>query len=241
MRSRTATVLRIGGELAIIVVGVLIALSADSARESMQERRAEQRHLEALHDDLNESINLLAASDSSRQRIFTALERLLNEDLDATPADSVTRWVYDGLFQIASFEPRLTALADLENANQLSLLTPAVRRGIAELNRQLIHLGRLEDDFYRSQQTMIDPYLVRETPLTPILAVADSLPIDARIAASPDWSGLQAREARNAMAFKLSLGKLATTRRVLLRDHMETLQGLVGQRLQELDGGWEGA
>lgn len=237
MRSTTATILRVGGELAVIVVGVLIALTADSARESVQERRAERRHLEALHDDLVESVAILEASDSSRQRIFGSLELLLNEDLDAAPADSVSRWVYDGMFQIASFEPRLTALADLENANQLSLLTPSVRRGIAELNRQLVQLGGLEDDFIRSQQGMIDPYLVRATPLTPILAAADSLPVDARLPDPSDWSGLRTREARNAMTFKLSLGKLATTRRVLLREHMVVLQGLISERLRQLGGG----
>lgn len=229
--------LRIAGEPAIIVVGILVALTADAWLETRKEREAEVRHLEALQDDIIESIDLLDTSEESRERVFWSLVRLLEDDLDAAPVDSVSRWVYDGMFQIASFEPRLTALADLENADQLTLLTPDVRRGIAELNRYLGELSRIEEDFARSQQGMMDPYLVRETPLAPILAVADSLPLSMRLPARSDWSSLRTTGARNAMAFKLSLGKLVTRYRSDLRARMEGPSGTVGRRLDALGAG----
>ena len=231
---RLALVSRAATELPIIVVGVLIALTADAWFAGRKDREAEARHLIALHEDLVESTRLLEESNDVRTRLFASLVQLSEVDLAATPGDSVSRWVYDGLFLMGSFEPRLTALRELESTDQLQLLTPEVRRAIAELNRRLSDWDRVENDFLRSQQSLVDPYLVRVTPLAPILALADSLPLSARLPTTPDWSGLETVEAQNAIAFKLSLGKLAMRYRTAVSAQFDTLRVLVDARLADL-------
>lgn len=229
--------LRLGGELVVIVVGVLIALSADGWVELRQERQAEIGHLRALHEDLVTSAELLQESNDGRTRLFASLTRLAEEDLTTAPTDSVSRWIYLGLFTLQNYEPQLSAVADLQNSDQLRLLTSEVRRSIAELNRILQDLERLRADFTASQQRLIDPYLIERLPLAEILAVADSLPLSVRLPTSPNWSGLLTDQLRNAIAFKLSLGKLETARRVQLADQIDLLLGQIDTRMNELGEG----
>ena len=229
--------LRLCGELVVIVVGVLIALSADAWLEGRQDRGAEVRHLQALQEDLVDSRTVLEESNRQRTRLFSALVRLAEEDLSATPPDTVARWVYDGLFSVESFEPQLTALVDLQNSDQLRLLTPAVRREIAELDRLVDELERVEADFLTSQQDLLDPYLVEHMPLAAILAVADSLPLSVQLPVNQDWSSLGRDEVRNALAFKLSLGKIATEFRRQIGEQIATLVDMIEERLEELGYG----
>ncbi len=228
---------RLGAELAVIVAGVLIALSADAWWDRRQERETEIRHLRALHEDLLGSLALLKESNQGRARLFAALERLAAGDLANASPDSVSGWVHVGLFQLENYEPQLTALVDIQASDQLRVLTPEVRRGIAELSRVIREHGRLQDDVIASQQNLLDPYLVERVPLAEILAVADSLPLSMRLPAEPDWSVLETDQLRNAIAFKLSLGKLATNRRIELERQMVLLRGLVEERLNELGRG----
>ena len=231
---------RLGGELLVIVVGVLIALSTDTWIQTQQDRDSEGRHLVALLEDLRETVGALETSNDEREAIFDALTQLAGRDLDTVPPDSISRWVYGGLFLMGSFRPQLTAIRDIQSSDQLRLLTPAIRREIAEVDRATANLDQVEDDFTRSQQALVDPYLVERTPLASILAVADSLPLSPRPLTSADWRNLQTDQLRNAIAFKLSLGRVAAGRRRELSVQLGTLMRGVEARLEELGLGLEG-
>ena len=229
-----ARVARLAGEFLIIVVGVLVALSADTWIQSQQERQSEGAYLQALREDLVETRLSLQESNAERDRIFNALTQLANSDLGVEPPDSVAEWVYTGLFLIGSFRPQLAALSDIQTADQVRLLTPEVRREIAELDRALVELAGVEDDFTRSQQSLLDPYLVARTPLVSILAAADSLPLPSRSLSEADWRALPREELLNAIAFKMSLGKVAAGFRTALGQQLERLGYAVDARLEEL-------
>ena len=232
-----STLLRLSGELIVIVIGVLIALSADAWFDERQERGAEVRHLEALREDIVATQGILAESNEGRDRLSAALVRLSVGDLGAVPPDSASRWVYAGLFSLENFEPRLTALTDLQNSDQLRVLTPDVRRDLAELDRVLDELQRVRDDLITSQQNLLDPYLVANVPLAPVLTLADSLPLATRLPARPDWSALETAQLQNAIAFKLSLIKLDASRRVELAEQLSGLVEVIEARLVELGRG----
>ena len=236
-REWSITALRLGGELMVIVGGVLIALSADAWLEGRQDRGAEIRHLQALREDLLDTQVTLGESNGKRMLLFSSLVRLSEEELAGVAPDSVARWVYDGAFSIASFEPQLTALSDLQSSDQFRLLTPQIRREVAELERLLGALGRVEADFVSTQQNLLDPYLVERLPLAEILAVADSLPLSARLSSAPDWSALQDEQIRNALAFKLSLGKVATGFRGQIAGQIDELLVMINARLGDLGSG----
>lgn len=232
-----STLLRLSGELVVIVAGVLIALSADTWFDERQERGAEVRHLEALREDIVATQAIMARSNEGRDRSSRALVRLAQGDLGAVPPDSAGRWVYEGLFSLDNFEPRLTALTDLQNSDQLRVLTPEVRRDLAELNRILDELERIRDDLITSQQNLLDPYLVANVPLAPVLTLADSLPLETSLPARPDWSALETTQLRNAIAFKLSLIKLDGLRRAELAEQLSRLVEVIDVRLVELGPG----
>jgi hypothetical protein len=225
---------RVATELLVIIVGVLVALSADAWLQSRQDRQAEVRHLQALREDVEGSKILLQDSNRNRARLFASLVHLVDDDLDRVPGDSVARWVYQGLFLVAGYEPRLAALRDLQTSDQLRVLAPQVRRGIAELDRRLGELERVEDDFTRSQQGLVDPYLVARVPLAPILTTADSLPLSIEQVSTGGWASLRTQELRNAIAFKLSLGKVAGQRRDALLEQFDSLLSVIDLRLSDL-------
>lgn len=227
---------RLGAELLVIVVGVLIALSADAWWDQRQDRQAEVRHLTSLREDLKESLLLLDESDRSRASMMDALAHISSEDLDRVPVDSVAQWVYVGLFSLFNYAPQLTALADLRSSDQLRVLTPEVRRGIADLDRRMADHERLQADLTTSQQGVLDPYLVDHLPLAAILAVADTLPLTVRLAATPDWSSLRSTQLRNAIAFKLSLAKDSGRYRATLAQSMRSVIDLIDERLIDLVG-----
>ena len=191
----------------------------------------------ALHGDLVQSEGILAESDAQRARLLYSLERLLVEDLNSVPADSVSLWVYDGFWIIGTFAPRLSSLRDLQTSGEVSILSAEVRIGLAGLDQSLDELTSLEDDLTRSQQGLLDPYVTERMPLAPILAAADSLPIPDSLSETPDWSSLLTAQARNLMAFKLSLGKIGAQRRQRFRDELAALIEVLAGRLEELGHG----
>jgi hypothetical protein len=227
---------RLGAELLVIILGVMIALSADAWLQARNERSEEARHLQALREDFSESLKLLDAWHDEREVLSSALVSLLERDLDVVPVDSVGLWVYQGLWNIGTYEPRVTALRDLESTGELRLLSTDIRRAISEFNRRLGHLERLELDFIASQQGLVDPYLVTELRLAPILAMSDSLPISERLSAGVTWPELESSEARSLIAFKLSLAKVGTGRRERLAEQLDDLVTLIDDRLAVLGG-----
>ena len=226
---------RLFAEFIVIILGVLIALAADTWRESRQEVADAERHLYALRDDMAESVTTLRSWRATRDSMEYSLVQLLEMDLSAAPPDAVSARLYQGLFMIGNYEPRLASMRDLEATGEVRLLSPEIRLGLAELGQRLGDFQKLEDDLIESQQGLIDPFLAREFPLAAVLREADALPISARSTTTRDWEPLTSDHARSLMAFKLSLMKIGTERGSALEEQMLELLGLIEDRVSELD------
>ena len=232
MKPWKAQALRVSGELVVIVVGVLIALSADAWRESLLERRSEARHLRALREDVQESLQLLEESNAGFGALQSSLVRLLDEDLSDAAPDSVSQWVFTGLYQLYLYEPRLTAIRDLETSNQLQILQPAVRAGIAELTRRVAELDGAQADFATSQSGLFDPFLVTATPLASLLNLSADYPVSMSMPHDVDWGPLRTAEAENLIALKLSLARRGTRVRSSVHEQLDSLLSIVEERLE---------
>lgn len=232
---RSATWARLGAEFVVIVLGVLIALWADALMQARQDREIEARYLAMLLEDVGESERLLAESNATRERMFAALGKVADSDLTGVSSDSIGRWVYDGLVLVGSFEPQFTALQDIRSSDQLRLLPASVRREVAELDRDMEFLSRMEDDLLRTQQQLVDPYLVEHTPLAGLLTDVDRLPLAPSPVSPADWVDLQTPELRNAIALKLSLGQIAAERRDAVSSALAELATEVQARLDEIN------
>ena len=196
----------------------------------------ERMPLLALSEDFTESRTLLIDWQEQRAELSAALLNLMERDLNDVSSDSVGRWIFDGLWEMGAYEPPLTALRDIETSGEIRLLTPEIRRAIAEFNRHLSHHMTVEADFTTSQQGLVDPYLVSRLPLAPILAVSDTLSISERLAPRQDWIALRSDEARSLMAFKLSLANVAKDRGEQLLEQVEFLLRVIDERLMVLGG-----
>ena len=77
MDTRPAGVIRLGGELVVIVVGVLIALWADGWVAEQSARRVEATRVEALRANLTETIARLALARLEADEAGDALRAMI--------------------------------------------------------------------------------------------------------------------------------------------------------------------
>ena len=73
MRNRAG---RVGAELLIVVLGVLLALAADGWRETAAERRGEAEYLDRLNQDLSATVSALDETQERFARVIAAARRL---------------------------------------------------------------------------------------------------------------------------------------------------------------------
>jgi hypothetical protein len=83
---------RFGGELFVIVLGVLIALWVDSWREARQERTLQTDLLESLRSEVQSNVRNLEGSIVQQQRILASMRRLMTVQRNtpvSVPPDSL--------------------------------------------------------------------------------------------------------------------------------------------------------
>ncbi|MDH3732769.1 MAG: hypothetical protein OEU54_04510 [Gemmatimonadota bacterium] len=222
-------------ELVIVVVGVLIALSADSWMQSRRDRADERDHLVAVRADVVESVRLLDEADADRVFQVHSLSRLLEGSAVSAPTDSVALWVREGLFDIGVYTPRLSALGDLEASGELQLIrSPELRRSLAALRTALEAVKVVESDYTVSQQGMLDPFLTSSVALAGALLASADFRLSARGGLDLSWVAPPSPELANLIAFKLVLGGQARVRRDQLRREFQRVVELVDERLAEL-------
>jgi hypothetical protein len=138
MSADTRTI-RLGAvrEVLIIVLGVLIALGAESVWSSRQDRERERDHLAALAADLDETesrLNVAIRDDSVSSERARHMWRILSGLRDASP-DSL--WAL-GAINYSEYSPQLTALDVLIETGEIALVRSSeVRSGIVRLRAQV--------------------------------------------------------------------------------------------------------
>jgi hypothetical protein len=195
---------RVFGEMLVIVVGVLIALTADSWLQHQKDKTAEIEHLVALSAEFGESLEFLRAAVVLKESQIADLVRLLNHRVTDLPQDSIEGLAHNGVYVTGGYVPVLSALRDVQSSGDLRLLDDAkIRRGLATLSANLENVMRSYDEYVIYHQTVLDPYIATELPIVGMLgkrhgvAVADD--------ALPDWTPLDTDRSRGLLAFKLGL------------------------------------
>lgn len=166
-----STLARAAAELSIIVVGVLIALAAQSWWEARLQDEDRDRALVLLHDDLSRLEASLRDSVSAVE-VDSAIHRLLDgrmaED-DSTAARQVSSALWDFGFEIGARDGQnlLPAYADLKSSGRLGLLPAGVRARMPGVELQLVVLSRFLDDVVFFQQERVDPILLDRFEIDP--------------------------------------------------------------------------
>jgi len=122
------TLRRVGGELVIVFVGVLLALAADDFREARGERAEAQESLTLLLTDLAADSVDFASGANDAQRIASGAAWLAENWARTTvPSDSLGALLYTFSTR-TTLELNNSVYSGLQNANRLRLVEPASLR-----------------------------------------------------------------------------------------------------------------
>ena len=194
---------RLGGELMVIILGVLIALWADGWVQSRAELRTEASRIVALGDNV----------DATRERLGVAM-------LDAEEADralrEIARWeaapeldgeteqtLISALLFGPSFTPEVNVYMDLKSSGDLALLRSSdLRQALARMDASLEQLQFLQADLITVQQLNYDPFVMENLSLSG--GFAEYLGVE-EVPRSQPRSPLDLIVLRNLALFKLDL------------------------------------
>jgi hypothetical protein len=150
-------------ELAIIVVGVLIALAAQSWWEGREIEADRRQSLSLLSDDLTRLETSLRDRTGATE-VDSAIHRLVgnrppegDSALSSAMADALWNFGFD--IGARDGENLLPAYADLKASGRLQLLPDTVRARMPGVELQLVILSRFLDDLVNFQQLRVDPVL----------------------------------------------------------------------------------
>lgn len=186
-------------EATAIVASILLAFAIDAWWQDRTERIVELQYLEALREDLLTSLDRLVNDEASQRRQVEYLESLLLTNGDTPYSDDLRLWIDDGLFNVGTYQPQVSALQDLESSGQTRIIqNPDLRRVLASVRQKIDDMEVVSRDFQLSQQMLIDPFLVDNFNLAKLMLnrVADS---------KTDLTALGTSDFQSRVAFKISL------------------------------------
>ena len=185
-------------EVAIIVVGVLIALGADAWWTERQEQALLQEYLERLAEDLDADRSNMERSAESEDRRTAFADQLIDRMTTPTepPKDSLRRMI-NTIRGGALYPLRTGTWRDLSSTGRLALIEdPELRRWILRYYDTLEPTGRrsietyegFHESLYRSMLPHLDDRAVfghlSGDPLVPVLATSwDAFRTDAEVGA----------------------------------------------------------
>jgi hypothetical protein len=221
---------RILVEATAIVASILLAFAIDAWWQDRTERIVEVQYLEALREDLLTSLDILDHDEASQRRQVEYLESLLLANGETPYSDELRLWIDDGLFNVGTYQPQISALQDLEVSGQTRIIqNPNLRRVLASVRQKIDDMEVTNRDFQLSQQMLIDPFLVDNFNLAKLMLnrVADS---------KTDLAVLGTSDFQSRVAFKISLrGEVSQSQNILKLAFAEVLE-LIETELDTANG-----
>ena len=152
---------RIFVEATAIVASILLAFAIEAWWQNRTDRFVEAQYLQAMRADLLRSLELLDENEATQRRQVGYLESLLLTNGDTPYSDELRRWLDDGLFNVGTYKPQISALHELESSGQTQIIqNQDLRRALASVRQRMNGLENVQSDFQLSQQMLIDPFLV---------------------------------------------------------------------------------
>lgn len=197
--------IRSAAEVAIVVLGVTIALWADGWVSDRHDRAQERARLIALQDNVLVTLERLNAARQNSVGAADALRILSSvqqgEQVDAQSLDALRY----GLTYGPNFVPELNVYDDLKNSGELALLTnPDLRRALATMESRLDLVKISQDDLTAVMQLTFDPYLISRMDLRSLYGPYLGMQ-DVGDAAEANLKESSSREFQNLVLFKLDL------------------------------------
>lgn len=202
---------RMAVEAMAIVASILLAFAIDAWWQDRTERIVEIQYLHALRDDLLSSLERLDADEAWQRRQVQHLESLLLTNGDTPYSDELRLWIDDGLFNVGTYQPQISALQDLESSGQTQIIqNQYLRRVLASIRQKMNDLETTQRDFQLSQQTIIDPFLVDNLNLSDLM-------LDRAANSKTNLAVLGTSDFQSRVAFKISLRSEVTQAQIEVR------------------------
>ncbi|MDT8340793.1 MAG: hypothetical protein RQ751_04705 [Longimicrobiales bacterium] len=134
-------------EFVVIVVGVLVALGVDAAREAREERAREAAYLEQLHADLTTTADSLRAAIAVEETARAGGDRLLDalDGGELPPPDMLGTWLQSAT-NWSTFQPNMGTVTALVESGDFRLLRdPILRQAVLQYHSEVVSALRIID------------------------------------------------------------------------------------------------
>lgn len=215
---------RLGAEFAVVVVGVLVALAVDAARDTRDDRARETAYVRQLRADLLATAEGLTEAISVDQRAQEGADRAIEAINSARlpPSDSLVAWTAAATNSSASFYPTMGTVTALVESGELRLIRDeALRQQVLRYHSSVESALRIVD--------AVDPHTWRTIErLGGMLSWAALLDPDEARRFPIDWSVLAGDRAFHAALYDL---RLASSNRLFA---LRSLEASLRSLLEEL-------
>ena len=161
-----------GGEIVLVVIGILIALQVNNCNEDRKDRKTERQIVKTIYEELSENLEY---NDSTLQVVkgrFNNTMKLM--EYTAKPELSISAKTFDSLMITSFLFPKYTPVkADLERvlgSEQIDLISsPELQEKLSDyktsIDQAALAYTYAEDDF----KLVILPYFVKNYPLKALM------------------------------------------------------------------------
>jgi hypothetical protein len=183
------------GEIVLVVVGILIALSINNWNETQKYNKEETTILENLHENLKQaktqSTDFIHNKEQKKELLISALgissNRKQNDTISISDLD-----FYDLLCNLQSQVPVINTYSDIKSTDKLSIIkNREIRESFNGLELAINDLNAFVSDRLTVQQLRIDEIAVNEINFIPLLKRQTSLDITNEIPNNSSISRLQ--------------------------------------------------
>jgi hypothetical protein len=189
--------------LAVIILGVLVALWADGWVQRSAERRVEASRIVALGDNVSATRERLAEALGDAESAAAALRVIASWEAVPELDDRAEDLLLQALLFGPVFTPEINVYIDLKSSGDLGLLRSAeLRQALARMDATLEQLRFLQDDLITVQQLNYDPFVIETLSLDG--GFADAVGVEG-VPRGPKSVPGDLRLLRNLALFKLDL------------------------------------
>lgn len=227
------------GEIILVVIGILIALSINNWNEERKNTLEEISILESLDKNLilakKQSEALVSAESDSKSVLLVVLGLdSINSNLDnLTITDKIFK---DAFWNLENDIPVINTYTDLKNTNKLGLIkNQKIKEKFTSLEVNLYELKGMLEDRLNVQQIRIDDIAENEINFIPLIKSA--IPsINITNETQNDYKGiLSDQRIRNLLGIKLNMTEDVLDYRVNLDKDISELTVLIESELQEIN------
>jgi hypothetical protein len=192
-------------EVALIVIGITIALWADGWVGEKRDSQRENARLTALYADTEKTLGEISVAHLEASGAALSLRKILGLRSPYEPYGETSNLLRHGLLFGLAFHPEMSVYDDLKYSGELALLTnPNLRQALSSMEAGLELLRLTQADLTTVQQLNVDSYMVDHMDLVSFFRELTGLG-QADNGLNTDLNFVADRDFRNRVVLKLDL------------------------------------